>query len=139
MSTTISARSPGESCSRSSETGFGSRPPSLPITVKSRSSKNPKENTRFTEALSSRSPDLRGGDVEVGAVGAVDQHVVTNATGLDLAVAVEALVLHDQRDVVHAVLVRQPVGGHAVGVVEDEHAGQAHVDVLLGLAVRVRV
>jgi hypothetical protein len=61
------------------------------------------------------------------------------ATGLDVAVVVEALVLHDQRDVVDPLFVRQFVGDRAVRVVEDEHAGQALVDVLLGLAVRVRV
>lgn len=105
-------------------TGAGSRPPPLPIMANARSSEKPKANTRFTDALSSRNRTfsvVRRGR----AVGAVDQHVLPKATGLDVAVVVEAFVLHDQRDVVDPVVVRRCVGDRAVRVVEDEHAGQA--------------
>jgi hypothetical protein len=47
---------------------------------------------------------------------------------------VEGLVLDDQRDVVHPVLRRKAERG-ALGVVEDEHAGQPTVDVVGRLVV----
>ena len=84
--------------------------------------------------------------VDVGIVGAVDEDLVAEHTDVgeeaagvvELVVAVERPVLDDHRDVVDAVVVGQvQVGGF--GVVDDEHAGDAAVDVVGGLAVRVRV
>ena len=57
---------------------------------------------------------------------------------VELVVAVERAVLDDHRDVVDAVVVGQVEVGR-FGVVDDEHAGDAAVDVVGGLAVRVRV
>ena len=70
------------------------------------------------------------GDVDVGAIGAVDEQFVAElgAVADELVVAVEGAVLDDHREVVDAVRVGQVEGGGLV-VVDDEHAGNAAVDV----------
>ncbi len=84
------------------------------------------------------------GDVEVWAARPVDDELVAEAAGvaalraLALALGREAAVLHDHGHVVDAVLTRQPERA-LVLVVQDEHAREPARDVLLGLAVRVRV
>nr|WP_256862840.1 hypothetical protein [Microbispora sp. GKU 823] len=84
-----------------------------------------------------------GGDGQVGVVGAVDEDVVAqNAEGALQRVAVEGavgrelLVLQDQREVVDAVVAGQV---EIEVLVEDEHPGQAPVDVLSRGAVGMRV
>ncbi len=86
------------------------------------------------------------GHVQMGVVGAVDQggaaepadRVERPVGEVEPALAVEVLVLDDQGDVVDAVALGQRQRAR-LGVVEQEHPGDAPVDVVLGAAVRVRV
>jgi hypothetical protein len=82
-------------------------------------------------------PDPLRGDVEVGVGGAVDEQRLSKHAGrrhqpravVEVAAAVEPLVLDDDWHVVNAVLVGQAQAPRPV-VVDDEHAGHASVDVL---------
>jgi hypothetical protein len=78
------------------------------------------------------------GHLDVGVVGAVDEDVVSQLGPVQGPVRVQALVLDDDGDVVHAVAPRERQRA-GLGVVEQEQPGDATVDVVLGPAVRVRV
>ena len=123
-----------------------SNPPSVPISCERAPVDEPEVVAAGVAGVEQPQPHPLGGHVEVGIVGAVDEDLVAEhadvgkeAVGVvELVVAVEAAVLDDHRDVVDAVVVGQVEVGSG-GVVEDEHPGEAAVDVLGGLAVGVRV
>ena len=85
-------------------------------------------------------------DVEVGRVRAVHEDVLAEDPGradeplreVEPAVVVEVLVLEDHRDVIDAVRPRQ-AQALRLGVVDEDHPGDAPVDLLVAVGMRMRV